>query len=195
MKGVSEATSVPDEEPVATNGVHPLAIAPTVVSSVPSLANVNVATEPGKLDVIATPELPTKLAAADDPTLEPLPDQATAPAAAQMEPLDKQNPPVPLTAAVRAVGTPVPRPVIPEMGSPVALVSVRLLGMPSAGVTSVGDVANTAFPVPVLVVSAARRFALDGVPRKVDTPVARPETPVLIGSPVAFVRVMLAGVP
>lgn len=64
-----------------------------------------------------------------------------------------------------------------------------------AGVTSVGDVANTADPVPVSSVNAVLRFALDGVARNVATPVPSPETPVEIGRPVALVSVPLAGVP
>ncbi len=47
---------------------------------------------------------------------------------------------------------------------------------PRIGVTSVGVVAKTADPVPVSSVSAPRRFALDGVARKVATPVPRPLT-------------------
>lgn len=42
------------------------------------------------------------------------------------------------------------------------LVSVPLDGVPSTGVTSVGDVANTSDPVPVSSLIAVRRFALDG---------------------------------
>lgn len=63
------------------------------------------------------------------------------------------------------------------------------------GVVIVGDVAKTADPVPVEVVSAASRLELDGVARNVATPVPNPETPVLIGSPVQLVSVPLAGVP
>lgn len=44
-------------------------------------------------------------------------------------------------------------------------------------------------------VSAEARFAPDGVARNVATPVPKPETPVLIGSPVAFVRTTADGVP
>jgi len=60
---------------------------------------------------------------------------------------------------------------------------------------NVGLAENTALPVPVLVVSAARRLAEEGVARKVATPAPRPETPVPIGRPVAFVSVPDAGVP
>lgn len=66
---------------------------------------------------------------------------------------------------------------------------------PKVGVVSDGDVANTAFPVPVDVVNADSRFALEGVARNVATPVPNPLTPVLMGNPVAFVSVPEAGVP
>ena len=65
-------------------------------------------------------------------------------------PLTTKAPPVP-TLTASAVATPVPRPDTPvEIGRPVALVKVAEDGVPSAGVTSVGDVANTLLPVPVL---------------------------------------------
>jgi hypothetical protein len=59
---------------------------------------------------------------------------------------------------------------IPPTGSPVAFVSVPLAGVPSAPPT------KYAAPVPTSSVSAARRFALDGVARNVATPVPRPVT-------------------
>lgn len=74
-------------------------------------------------------------------------------------------------------------------------VSVPDVGVPRSGVTSVGDVANTAAPVPVSSVNAPRKFALDGVARNVATPVPSPLTPVLIGRPVQFVNVPDVGVP
>jgi hypothetical protein len=87
-------------------------------------------------------------------------------------------------------------PVTPVVkGKPVALVNVALVGVPRIGVTSVGLVAKTLAPLPVSSVKAAARFALDGVARKVATPVPKPDTPVAIGSPVAFVKVALVGVP
>ena len=78
---------------------------------------------------------------------------------------------------------------------PVALVNVALDGVPKAGVTNVGLVANTNDPVPVSSVTAAARFALDGVAKNVAIPVPKPETPVLMGKPVVFVKTPLAGVP
>lgn len=110
----------------------------------------------------------------------------------------------PVTAAARLeldgvprnVATPVPSPDTPvETGRPVALVRTPAEGVPMSGVTSAGDVAKTNAPVPVSPVTAAARFAVDGVPRKVATPVPRPLTPELTGSPVAFVRVAADGVP
>jgi hypothetical protein len=86
-------------------------------------------------------------------------------------------------------------PAVKPEAVPVMLVPTKAEGVPKAGVTSVGDVAKTNDPVPVSSVTAEIRFALEGVARKVATPVPRPETPVLIGKPVAFVKTPLAGVP
>jgi hypothetical protein len=87
-------------------------------------------------------------------------------------------------------------PVVPvERGKPVALVNVTLAGVPSVGVTNVGELANTKAPVPVSSVTAEARLADDGVAKKVATPAPNPLTPVEIGRPVAFVNVTLAGVP
>jgi hypothetical protein len=87
-------------------------------------------------------------------------------------------------------------PVTPVVnGKPVKLVATPDVGVPNTGVTKVGEVAKTAEPVPVSSVKAAAKFALDGVARKVATPVPRPDTPVAIGRPVAFVKVALVGVP
>ena len=52
------------------------------------------------------------------------------------------------------------------------------VGVPSKGVTNVGDVANTKEPEPVSSVTAEARFADDGVPRKVATPVPKDVIPV-----------------
>ena len=93
------------------------------------------------------------------------------------------------------VATPVPRPLTPVLiGSPVALVSVAEDGVPSAGVTRVGDVAKTNEPEPVSSVTAAAKLALDGVASHVATPVPRPL--MLLGlMPVQFDRLPLLGVP
>jgi hypothetical protein len=59
----------------------------------------------------------------------------------------------------------------------------------------VGEVAKTRLPEPVSFVTAAARLAEDGVARKVATLAPRPETPVVIGRPVALVKVAALGVP
>ena len=101
-----------------------------------------------------------------------------------------------LDGVAKNVATPVPNPLTPVLiGRRVAFVKTPLDGVPSAGVTSVGEVAKTIAPVPVSSVTAAIAFALDGVARNVATPVPRPETPVEMGKPVALVSVPLAGVP
>lgn len=101
-----------------------------------------------------------------------------------------------LEGVAKNVATPVPRPATPvEIGRPVALVKTPDAGVPKAGVTSVGDVANTRAPVPVSPVTAAARFAELGVAKNVATPDPKPLTPVLIGKPVALVSVALEGVP
>jgi hypothetical protein len=61
--------------------------------------------------------------------------------------------------------------------------------------STVGAVPNTRAPDPVSPVTADARLVLEGVARKVATPVPRPDTPVEIGNPVAFVKVPLEGVP
>ena len=62
-------------------------------------------------------------------------------------------------------------------------------------VVNVGEVPNTATPVPVSSVNADARLADEGVARKVATPVPSPETPVDIGRPITFVITPDAGVP
>lgn len=87
-------------------------------------------------------------------------------------------------------------PVTPVVsGNPVQFVNAPDVGVPRIGVTSVGVFANTAAPVPVSSVSAAARFALDGVAKKVATFAAKPDTPVAIGRPVQLVNVPDVGVP
>jgi hypothetical protein len=78
---------------------------------------------------------------------------------------------------------------------PVRFVTTPDDGVPKAGVTSVGEVANTRAPEPVSSVTAAARLAEVDVAKKVATPEAKPLTPVLIGKPVALVSVALVGVP
>lgn len=69
------------------------------------------------------------------------------------------------------------------------------VGVPSKGVTKVGEVAKTSDPVPVSSVTAANKLAELGVAKKVATPVPKPDTPVLIGRPVALVSTAAEGVP
>ena len=77
-------------------------------------------------------------------------------------------------------------PVTPVVnGKPVALLNTADDGVPSAGVTNVGLLDKTRFPVPVEVVAPEPPFATDKVP----------VTPVERGKPVAFVRVPEDGVP
>lgn len=78
---------------------------------------------------------------------------------------------------------------------PVMFVPTSAEGVPKFGVTNVGLLAKTLAPVPVLSVSKAARLADDGVAKNVAAPVANPETPVEIGSPVQLVNVPDAGVP
>jgi hypothetical protein len=106
-----------------------------------------------------------------------------------------------LPEPVEAV-TPVPPlatgsvPVTPVVkGSPVAFVSVTEVGVPKIGVTSVGLVANTLAPLPVSSVKAAAKLAEEGVAKNVATFAPKPLTPVLIGRPVALVKVAEVGVP
>jgi hypothetical protein len=97
--------------------------------------------------------------------------------------------PVPPLATGRVPVTPV------VSGRPVQLVSVPEVGVPSRGVTSVGEVAKTSRPEPVSLEIAAARLAEDGVARNVATLAPRPETPVEMGRPVAFVSVANEGTP
>jgi hypothetical protein len=101
-----------------------------------------------------------------------------------------------LEGVARNEATPAARPETPvEIGKPVAFVRVPEVGVPRIGVTRVGLVANTKEPVPVSPVTAARRFALEGVARNDATPEPRPLIPVDTGSPVALVKTPAEGVP
>ena len=105
-----------------------------------------------------------------------------------------------LLLTVRVVKAPVlgvVAPTVPLMlmeAVPVRLVTTPDAGVPSAGVTRVGLVANTNAPVPVSPVTAAARFALDGVARNVVTPVPKEVSPVPPFA-TATVPVTLADVP
>jgi hypothetical protein len=106
--------------------------------------------------------------------------------------------PVPPEATAKVADRPAAVPVVFWLNVGQVKVPVLKLpdvGVPNIGVTNVGEVANTLAPVPVSSVRAAAKFAELGVARKVATPVPRPDTPVEIGRPVAFVKVALVGVP
>ena len=70
-----------------------------------------------------------------------------------------------------------------------------LVTVPNKGVTKVGLVENTTAPVPVSSVTTVFKLALDGVVKKVATPVPKPLMPVATGNPVQLVKVPEAGVP
>ena len=86
-------------------------------------------------------------------------------------------------------------PAVRPAAVPVMFVPTRVDGVPRFGVTSVGLVANTKAPEPVSSVTALRKLSLEGVAKNVAIPVPKPDTPVEIGRPVAFVKVTLVGVP
>ena len=75
--------------------------------------------------------------------------------------------------------------------------STPLVGVPSTGVTKVGDVANTKAPVPVSSVTAEAQFEEEGVPKNVATPAPRevmPVPPLATGSVPVTLVVRLANV-
>ena len=77
-------------------------------------------------------------------------------------------------------------PVTPVVnGSPVRFVATPEAGVPIFGVTNVGELDKTTFPVPVELVTPVPPFATGNVP----------VTPVVNGSPVRFVATPEAGVP
>ena len=142
-------------------------------------------------------------------------DVSTLPEVLGATPVTAEVPAPTNTEAEVSVVAPVPPlvtgsvPVTPVVnGSPVALVSTPAEGVPMSGVVSTGLVANTNKPEPVSSVTAAARFALDGVAKNVDTPAPSdavpvpplavgnvPVTPVVSGSPVALVSTPAEGVP
>jgi hypothetical protein len=87
-------------------------------------------------------------------------------------PLNNTGAPALPVLTASAVAMPVPRPETPVlMGRPVQLDSVPLEGVPRIGVTRVGEVANTAAPLPVSSVSAAERLAEEKEPSEVALPI------------------------
>ena len=111
------------------------------------------------------------------------PDRVTSPEAASV-----------VKAPVEAVVAPTV-PLMLMEAVPVRFVTTPDAGVPKAGVTKVGLLANTKAPVPVSSVTAAARLADDGVAKKVATPEPKPEMPVATGRPVALVNVAEDGVP
>lgn len=97
--------------------------------------------------------------------------------------------PVPPLAAGSVPVTPVVR------GKPVRLVATPLVGVPSKGVTKVGEVDNTLLPEPVLVATPVPPLATANVPARVMVPeevigppevvkpVVPPETSTLVTEP------------
>jgi hypothetical protein len=90
--------------------------------------------------------------------------------------------------------------ILVKMGYPEQYCKLPLPGVPKTGeinvaLVRVGLVANTADPLPVSSVSAAARFALDGVVRNVVTPVPVPVTPLrgTLAATVALPTVTVAG--
>ena len=80
--------------------------------------------------------------------------------------------PVPPLATGNVPVTPV------DNGKPVTLVITPEAGVPKAGVTNVGPVANTTAPVPVSPITAAAKFALVGLFKNVAIPEPSELTPV-----------------
>jgi len=100
------------------------------------------------------------------------------------EPVDVVTPVPPLATGKVPV-------VPPSIGNPVTLVITPLAGVPNAGVTNVGLVANTKAPEPVSPVTAAAKLAELGVPKNVATPApkeVRPVPPEVAASGEASVR-------
>lgn len=85
-------------------------------------------------------------------------------------------------------------PATKEDAVPEQFVRTPEAGVPRAGDTNVGLSAKTKAPEPVSPVTAAAKFAEEGVARNVATPEPRPVTEPK-GSPVQFVKVPDAGVP
>ena len=108
-------------------------------------------------------------------------------------PVPKTNAPLPVSSVTaearfaedgvaKKVATPVPRPLTPvEIGNPVQLDRVPLDGVPKAGVTRVGDVANTTEPEPVTAV--------------IEVPLILKTLPVPAVSNVLLVRVSVVALP
>lgn len=110
-----------------------------------------------------------------------------------VEPAGKRTTLDPAVAAARRTRVPEVDPLVIKPLSDI--VTEVAVAAPSTGVTKVGDVEKTRFPLPVSLVTVAARLALVGVARKVAIPVARPEMPDATGRPVPLVRTIAEGVP
>ena len=87
-------------------------------------------------------------------------------------------------------------PVTPlESGKPVALVRTSAVGVPSAGVTSVGDVERTVEPVPVDVVTPVPPLATASVPASVIVPDVVTGPPLVVRPVVPPLTLMLTTEP
>jgi hypothetical protein len=98
-------------------------------------------------------------------------------------------------AKVAVAALPVTLPVIGPTKAAEVTVPLALMLTAATVPVRVGEPANTLAPVPVSSVNAEARLALEGVARKVATPLPKPLIPDVTGNPVAFVRVPEAGVP
>ena len=154
----------------------PVMFVPTNAEGVPSagVTNVGLVANTAEPVPVSSVKAPAKLAELNEPSTVALPVDVTAPVKFAF---------VVTLPAVR-----------PE-AVPVMFVPTKAEGVPNAGVTRVGEVANTKAPVPVSSVTAAARLAELGVARKVATFEPKPLTPEEIGKPVAFVKVADTGVP
>src|SRR3989344_691140 len=92
---------------------------------------------------------------------------------------------VPTAKAVTVVFPKVEVPVTPTVTEKVAAAPAKV--PETVGEAIVGEVPNTTAPDPVSPVTAAAKLAVEGVARKVATPVPSPEIPVETGRPVALV--------
>jgi hypothetical protein len=105
----------------------------------------------------------------------------------------------PLINVIAFVGATVDALAIVGAAADVANTSVNFgevkVGVEIVGVVIVGEVANTADPVPVSSVKAVRKLTDEGVAKKLATPAPRPATPVEIGRPVQLVNTPEDGVP
>lgn len=114
----------------------------------------------------------------------------------QADPDDKQIDPVPDTAAASAVATPVPKPVMPEIGRTVPWVRLMALGVPRFGVVIAQFVVRQNPPVPD---TAAASAVATPVPSPVTPPtgtlvaliVPEPETPNVAPDPITMAAEVL----